>query len=287
MLLTPRRCFSRRISASGIVVAWLLGFLASVTLVAAQPLELPLGLATGSKEAQLSEDGKQWVALTAVSSLVFDGTMIRTGDGVAWVPLHDATQFELHQCGIVGVFGSKIATVVKIALSRVLFRLPASSETMLATPSVRFQITANSAAKGSAIVKVGAVAPNASDRVGWISVDRGGNSRIELLNGKLLARPVNGSGPRVVEAGQTADFPVNGNGNDADPDFKTLREKALACPCLLCAAWFPFPPPITVAPSFAALGAVGASAAGVGALGIGIGTRGIGTHVIAASPFTP
>ena len=45
----------------------------------AQPLELPLGLATGSNDAQISLDGKKWDTLTAVSSLVFDKTMIRTG----------------------------------------------------------------------------------------------------------------------------------------------------------------------------------------------------------------
>src|SRR5574341_2292892 len=147
------------------------GFSALVTLIAfsawstallgvsrAQPFQLPFGLATGSGEAEISDDGKQWAKLTPVSTPVFPSTMIRTGKGLAWISLHDTNQqMELHECGVVGIYGSKgsrVAKAVKIAVGRVLFRFPISPETVLATPPVQFQITAGSAAERSAVHRV-------------------------------------------------------------------------------------------------------------------------------------
>src|SRR5574341_2071252 len=132
----------------------------------AQPFQLPFGLATGSGEAEISDDGKQWAKLTPVSTPVFPSTMIRTGKGLAWISLHDTNQqMELHECGVVGIYGSKgsrVAKAVKIAVGRVLFRFPISPETVLATPPVQFQITAGSAAERSAVQRAGATPPPAS-----------------------------------------------------------------------------------------------------------------------------
>ncbi len=241
----------------------------------AQPLQLPLGLATGSGEAEISDDGNQWVNLTPVSIPVFSSTMIRTAKGLAWVPLHDGTQqVELHECGIVGVYGSRAATVLKIAVGRVLFRLPVSSETVLATPTVQFQVTSRTAVKRSAVVKVGSVAANSSDRMGWITVDLQGNSRIELLQGKILARSVNGGGSHGVEAGQTVDFRAK-NGKGADPDFKTLRDKKSSCAAAL-------PPWIVALPV-----AVGAGFAGLTAAAVGVGVAGVAGVVVGVTTSGP
>ena len=81
----------RRLSAFAALVVFLLLSTVWTEPLGAQPLELPLGLATGSNDAQISLDDKKWDTLTAVSSLIFDKTMIWTGNGLAWVPLHDGT----------------------------------------------------------------------------------------------------------------------------------------------------------------------------------------------------
>ena len=262
-------------------------------LSSAQPFQLPLGLATGSGEAEISDDGKQWAKLTPVSTPVFASTMIRTGNGLAWISLHDTNQqAELHECGVLGIYGSKgsrVAKAVKIAVGRVLFRFPISPETVLATPPVQFQITAGSAAERSAIHRVGAVPPpNSSDRVGWISVESQGNSRIELLQGRMLARPSNGGSTQIVEPGQTAEFPVKEKGKE-DPDFKTLRDKALSCPCVQCAAWIPAVAPLLVEAGLAgSVVAGGVGAAGVAGLAAGIGaSKGGPTPLPIASHSTP
>ena len=262
-------------------------------LSSAQPFQLPLGLATGSGEAEISDDGKQWAKLTPVSTPVFPSTMIRTGKGLAWISLHDTNhQVELHECGVVGIYGSKgsrIAKAVKIAVGRVLFRFPISPETVLATPPVQFQITGAGTAELSAIRRVGAVPPPASsDRVGWISVESQGSSRIELLQGRMLAKPSNGGNTQIVEPGQTAEFPVKEKGKEADPDFKTLRDKELSCPCVQCAAWIPAAAPLIVAAGSTGLVASGVGAAGVAGVAAGIGTtKGGPTPLPIASNSTP
>jgi hypothetical protein len=273
-----RRRF-RSMSAFVMLIAFSAWSTALSGLSHAQLFHLPLGLGTGSGEAEISDDGKQWANLTPVSTPVFASTMIRTGKGLAWGSLQDGNQqVELHECGVIGIYGlkgSRAAKMVKIALGRILFRVPASSQTILATPTVQFQITGDSAAKPSAIQRVGAVAPpNSSDRVGWISVELQGISRIVLLQGRMLARPVNGGSTQIIEPGQTAEFPVKENGKEADPDFKTLRDNARSCPCLQCAAWIPEAAPFLVAAPLAGLTAagVGAGVAGAAALGVGIGT---------------
>lgn len=267
----------RSFSVSVTLVAFSAWSMALVGLSSAQPFNLPVGLATGSGEGEISDDGKRWAKLTPVSTPVFASTMIRTGQGLAWVSLNDWNQqAELHECGVVGIYGpkgSRVAKVVKIAIGRTLFRLPASSETVLATPTVQFQITPGSAAVQSAIRRVGALPPpQTSDRVGWITVELQGNSRIELLQGRMLARPSNGGSTQIIEPGQTVEFPVKGKGREADPDFKTLREMALACPCVQCAAWIPPVAPLLVEAGFSGLAAGALGAAGVAGGAVGIAT---------------
>jgi len=285
----------RKLSAFAALVVFALLSTVWTGPLSAQPLELPLGLATGSNEAEISVDGKKWDTLTAVSSLVFDKTMIRTRDSLAWVPLHDVTQFELHQCGVVGVYGSRAATVVKIAQSRALFRLPASSGTVFATPNVRFQIPASTATKRSGVLKVGGVgtpSPNSFDALGWIIVDGGMNNgerwrtRIEFLQGKLLAIPANGGGPQILEAGQIVDFMESPK--EIDPDFKELRDKAfVAGPCLPTVAAFLLPVS-AAAPTFGlgTLVTTGSVLGGGGAAIVGFGGGG-GSSTPPASAFVP
>jgi len=165
--------------------------LASVMPVGAQAIELPLGLAAGSREAQIALDGKQWAALTSSSNPVFDGTVIRTGNGVAAALLKDGTQLELQPRSVVGISGSRTAPVVKIAVGRVLFRLPASSKIVLVTPNVRYQTATHGMPKTSAPIRVAASNALSSDLLGEIVVNQQGGSRIGLQQGEILARSVN------------------------------------------------------------------------------------------------
>ena len=276
MFLIRRRPWS--FSAFVTLVAFAAWSTAFSGLSSAQPFKLPLGLATGSGEAEVSDDGTQWANLTPVSTPVFASTMIRTGKGLSWVLLDGNQQVELHECGVVGIYGSRAAKVVKIPVGRVLFRLPVSSETVLATPTVQFQITTGSVAKRSAIHRVEAVSPpSSSDRIGWISVELQRTSRIELLQGRMLARPVNGGSTQIIEPGQTAEFLVKDKVKD-DPDLTTLRDKSLSCPCAQCAAWIPAVPFLAAAPlaglTAGQVGLAGAGAAGVAGVAAGIGAGG-------------
>lgn len=193
--------------------------LASVMPVGAQAIELPLGLAAGSREAQIALDGKQWAALTSSSNPVFDGTVIRTGNGVAAALLKDGTQLELQPRSVVGISGSRTAPVVKIAIGRVLFRLPASSKTVLVTPSVRYQSATHGMPKTSAPIRVAASNALSSDLLGEIVVNQQGGSRIGLQQGEILARPVNDPGLHIVKAGQSVAIPQLGA---SDPSFRAL-----------------------------------------------------------------
>ena len=198
--------------------------LASVMPVGAQAIELPLGLAAGSREAQIALDGKQWAALTSSSNPVFDGTVIRTGNGVAAASLKDGTQLELQPRSVVGISGSRTAPVVKIAVGRVLFRLPASSKIVLVTPSVRYQSATHGMPKTSAPIRVAASNALSSDLLGEIVVNQQGGSRIGLQQGEILASPVNDPGLHIVKAGQSVYIPQLGA---HDPSFKALLVQAL------------------------------------------------------------
>ncbi|MGH7409628.1 MAG: hypothetical protein ACREJ6_00995 [Candidatus Methylomirabilis sp.] len=198
--------------------------LAPVMPVGAQAIELPLGLAAGSREAQITLDGKQWTPLTSSSSPLYDGAIIRTGNGVASALLKDGTQLELQARTVMGISGSRAAPVVKIAVGRVLFRLPASSKTILVTPSVRYEVAANGLPKSPAPIKIGTPGANSSDRLGEIVVNQQGGSRIGLHQGEMLARPVNDSGLHIVKAGQSVYIPQLGA---HDASFKALLVQAL------------------------------------------------------------
>ena len=198
--------------------------LASVMPVGAQAIELPLGLAAGSREAQIALDGKQWAALTSSSNPVFDGTVIRTGNGVAAALLKDGTQLELQPRSVVGISGSRTAPVVKIAVGRVLFRLPASSKIVLVTPSVRYQSATHGMPKTSGPIRVAAPNPLSPDLLGEIVVNQQGGSRIGLQQGEILASPVNDPGLHIVKAGQSVYIPQLGA---HDPSFKALLVQAL------------------------------------------------------------
>ncbi|HLC21342.1 MAG TPA: hypothetical protein VJM10_04445 [Candidatus Methylomirabilis sp.] len=198
--------------------------LASVMPVGAQAIELPLGLAAGSREAQIALDGKQWAALTSSSNPVFDGTVIRTGNGVAAALLKDGTQLELQPRSVVGISGSRTAPVVKIAVGRVLFRLPASSKIVLVTPNVRYQTATHGMPKTSAPIRVAASNALSSDLLGEIVVNQQGGSRIGLQQGEILARSVNEPSLHIVKAGQSVSIPQVGA---SDPSFRALLAQAL------------------------------------------------------------
>jgi hypothetical protein len=104
----------------------------------------------------------------------------------------------------------------------------------------------------------------------------------------MLASPSNGGNTRIVEPGQIAEFPVKEKGRESDPDFKTLRDKELSCPCTTCAAWIPAVAPLLVGASSTGLVAGGIGVAGVAGLAAGIGSiKGGPPPLPIASPSTP
>jgi len=181
--------------------------MASVVPLSAQAAAIPLGLAAGAKVAQITLDGNQWSALTLSSNPVYDGTTIRTGNGIASALLKDGTQLELQPGTVIGIFGSRTAPVVKIAVGRVLFRLPASSATVLVTPSARYQVAVIGQAKSPVVTRVGVANPHSSDQVGEIFVTERGGSRIGLRQGEMVVQPVNDPGLHVVKTGQSVYIP--------------------------------------------------------------------------------
>ena len=214
----------RAVCALTTLLSFWIWSLASVMPVGAQAIELPLGSAAGSREAQITLDGKQWTPLTSSSSPLYDGATIRTGNGVASVLLKDGTQLEFQPRSVMGISGSRAAPVVKIAIGRVLLRLPASSKIVLVTPSVRYQSATHGMPKTSAPIRVAASNALSSDLLGEIVVNQQGGSRIGLQQGEILARPVNEPSLHIVKAGQSVSIPQVGAG---DPSFRALLAQAL------------------------------------------------------------
>lgn len=200
--------------------------MASVMPLTAHGGELPLGLATGSNEAQITLDGKQWATLGSASTPVFGETMLRTGNGSASALLKDGTQLEVQPRSVIAISGSSLAILVKIAVGRVLFRLPDSSATVFVTPGARYEATAAALMKSQVPIRVAATAANPSrfDQVGEITVTQRGGSRAGLVQGKVIARPLNDSGLYVIKTGQSVYLPQVGAG---DPSFTTLLAQAL------------------------------------------------------------
>ena len=221
---TARHPLLKTFSTLTTLLAFSVWSLASVMPVGAQAIELPLGLAAGSREAQLTLDGKQWTPLTSSSSPLYDGAMIRTGNGVASALLKDGTHLELQARTVIGFSGSRVAPVVRIAVGRVLFRLPASSKTILVTPSVRYQAAVHGTPQAAAAIKVAASNALSSDLLGEIVVNQQGGSRIALQQGEVLAKSVNDPGLHIVRAGQSVYIPQLGT---HDPSFKALLVQAL------------------------------------------------------------
>jgi hypothetical protein len=206
------------------LVAFLIWSTGSGTPLFAQSLELPLGLATGSKEAHITLDGKQWTTLGHSSNPVYEGTVIRTGDGVASALLKDGTQLELQPRSVIEISGSRTAPVVKIAVGQVLFRTPPPSQTVLVTPSVRYRALPSDPVKGPAVTRVGAATPNSFDRMGEVIVNLRGGSRLGMRQGEMLAKPLNDPGLHIIKTGQSVYIPQVG---ESDPSFTALLAQAL------------------------------------------------------------
>ena len=215
---------------SGFSLVTLLSFtfwsMASVFPPGVQGAVFPVGLATGSKEAQIMLDGRPWATLGGPSTPVFDGTMLRTGNGVALVLLNDGTQLELQPRSVLTISGSRLSLVIKVANGRVLFNLPSSTSTVLVTPAAHYSSPASSLRAGRAAIRVaaGSANPGSSDQVGEIVVTQRGGSRIGLMRGEMIARPLNESGLHVVKAGQSVTIPKIG---DSDPSSAILLAQAL------------------------------------------------------------
>lgn len=206
------------------LAGFLVWSMAAVIPPTARAAELPLGLATGSKEAQTAADGKRWTTLPGSSSPVYEGTMIRTGKGTASVLLKDGTQLELRSGTVVGLSGSRTAPVVKIAVGQVLFRVPSSSRAAFLTPTVRYQAGNGKMAEQSAVLKTNATASSAADPVGKIAVNARGGSRIGLEQGEMMARSTSDPGFHVVKAGQSVYIPRVGA---PDASFGLMLAQAL------------------------------------------------------------
>jgi hypothetical protein len=207
------------------LAAFLAWSMAAVVPSTARAAELPMGLATGSKEAYMAIDGKQWASLPGSSNPVYEGTTIRTGKGTASVLLKDGTQLELQPRTVVGLSGSRMVPIVKIAVGGVFFRVPFTSQATLVTPSVRYQTTASDQQKGgTAIVRVAASTPSSTDLVGEIVVNPRGGARLGLQKGEMLANSVSDPGLHIIKAGQSVYIPQVGA---SDPSFRALLAQAL------------------------------------------------------------
>jgi hypothetical protein len=173
----------------------------------------------------MAVDGTQWATLPASSNPIYEGTMIRTGQGTASVLLKDGTQFELQPRTLVGLSGSRTAPVVKIAVGQVLFRVSTSSRATFVTPTVRYQ-TENGNMMGDrpTALKAKASTLSAADPVGEITVNRQGGSRIGLQQGEMLAKSMSDPGLHIVKAGQSVYLPLVGA---PEPGFDVMLAQAL------------------------------------------------------------
>jgi len=224
MRLGCRSAFRRTLCTLTTLITLPIWLLASAMPLHAQAVEFPIGMGTGSKEAQITQDGKQWAALATSSIPIYGGAIIRTGNGAASVLLRDGTQLELRPGSVIEIAGDRIAPTIKIAVGQLFFRLPASSQTALITPSVRYQGMASPMTDTPPSIRVAAVSPRSSDRIGEIVVTQRGASRIGLRQGEMLAKPVSHPGLHIVKAGQSVSIPQVGA---SDPSFRALLAQAL------------------------------------------------------------
>lgn len=206
------------------LASFLVWSMAAIIPPTARAAEPPLGLATGAKGAQMAVDGKQWATLSASSNPVYDGTMIRTGQGTSSVLLKDGTQFELQPRTLVGLSGSRTAPVVKIAVGQVLFRVSTSSRATFVTPTVRYQTENGNMGDRPTALKAKASTLSAADPVGEITVNKQGGSRIGLQQGEMLAKSANDPGLHIVKAGQSVYIPLVGA---PEPGFGVMLAQAL------------------------------------------------------------
>lgn len=267
-------------------LVWTMAAIAPPTAQAAEP---PLGVATGSKEAQMAVDGKHWATLPASSNPIYEGTLIRTGKGAASVLLKDGTQLELQPRTLVGLSGSRTAPVVKVAVGQVFFRVPALSRAAFVTPTVRYQPLDGNTGDRPAVLKTKAATLSAADSVGKIVVNRQGGSRIGLQQGEMLAKSVGDPGLHIVKAGQSVYIPQVG---PADPSFGLLLAQALPDEEVVGGEI-----PAGAEEGAEGGGVPGGAGAGIGtgtAVGLGVGLAAIGlgvglgvSHGGKASPSTP
>jgi len=201
------------------LTAFLAWSVAAVVPSTARAAELPMGLATGSIEAHMAIDGKQWAPLPTSSNPVYAGTTFRTGKGTASVRLKDGTQLELRPRTVVELSGSRTAPTVKIAVGQVFFRVPVTSQTALLTSSVRYQTTASNRLEGTAPIKAAASTLSSTDLVGEIVVNPRGGSRLSLQQGEMLANSSSDPGRHIIKAGQSVYLPQVG---PSDPSFGVL-----------------------------------------------------------------
>lgn len=206
------------------LVSFLFWTLAAFIPPTAQAAEPTLGLATGSKDAQVATDGQRWTTLSSSSNPLYEGTLLRTGKGAASVLLKDGTQIELQSHTIVGLAGSRTAPVVKVAVGQILFRVPSSSRATFATPSVRYQTDNGMAGERPAVLKAKSSGLSTADSVGTIVVNPGGGSRLNLQQGEMLAKSVGDPGLHIVKAGQSVYIPHVGA---PDHDFGVMLAQAL------------------------------------------------------------
>jgi len=224
MRLGCRSAFRRTLCTLTTLITLPIWFLASAMPLHAQAVEFPIGVGTGSKEAQVTQDGKQWAALATSSIPIYGGAIIRTGNGAASVLLRDGAQLELRPGSVIEIAGDRIAPTIKIAVGQLLFRLPASSQTVLITPSVRYQGMASPGTDTPPSIRVAADSPRSSDRIGEIVVTQRGASRIGLRQGEMLAKSVSHPGLHIVKAGQSVSIQQVGA---SDPSFRALLAQAL------------------------------------------------------------
>ena len=99
-----------------------------------------LGTARGLKAVKLSIDGgKTWLPLGSRSLPVLEGTELRTTSGSAAISLTDGSQLNILPFTALTVRDTGPRTEISLTHGRVTFRLPASTEVEIVTPTARLE----------------------------------------------------------------------------------------------------------------------------------------------------
>lgn len=183
--------------------------------IAGAPLfNRPLGEIRGTSPAQVSFDGKSWIALGSGSLPVFDKMLIRARSGIVALTLSDGSRLEASPTTEMAIAATGPFTNVRLTEGNVLFRLRFASSVRLWMPGGGIQTTAVDTERSThpitTRVSVGTQAQR--DTLGVITAQRGGVPRVRLLSGEAFLISQNGSVTERLREGQVRTLLVQSTG---------------------------------------------------------------------------